>query len=220
MPNINDIQVLEGLEPIRLRPKMYVGELGRNHPEIYARLLEWAFGPGVQAARETKKPVTISIDIGDKYQGLGIFFRVEDNGPGMSVEPHPFKLEPMASYLVSHLFAGHSGYRFDNGGLGILNGLCSRFSVEVYQDGKAWFQSFEKGKSQGPMQVIGESNWHGNAFNILPDRELLENPMMDINLIKQLAKDAVSEGQGLVDVDMRLGADPKVLRFDWKPSPK
>jgi len=161
-----DIQVLEGLDPVRKRPGMYIGSTGLaglHHLiwEVVDNSVDEAM-----AGYCDKIVVTLLPDGG---------CRVEDNGRGIPVDPYTsgqHKGKSAAEVVLTVLHAGGKfggdGYKVSGGlhgvGVSVVNALSERLTIEVDRDGKRWFQEYAKGgKPQGKMQVVGDTPKRGRT---------------------------------------------------------
>ncbi len=161
-----DIQVLEGLDPVRKRPGMYIGSTGLAglHHLIW-EVVDNAVDEAM-AGYCTRIGITLLADGG---------CRVDDNGRGIPVDPYPsgpHKGKSAAEVVLTVLHAGGKfggeGYKVSGGlhgvGVSVVNALSERLLVEVDRDGKRYFQEYAKGgKPQGKMAVVGETPKRGRA---------------------------------------------------------
>ena len=168
----SSIEVLEGLEPVRKRPGMYIGgtdERALHH--LFAEVLDNAMDEAV--ARHAKL-ITVDLDA----DGV---LSVRDDGRGIPVDPHP--KHPGKSALEVVMTVLHSGGKFSgkayetSGGLhgvgvSVVNALSDRLDVTVWRDGFEWKQSFSRGLPQGPIQQIGPSRKRGTLIRFHPDEEI------------------------------------------------
>jgi len=168
----SSIEVLEGLEPVRKRPGMYIGgtdERALHH--LFAEVLDNAMDEAV--ARHAKL-ITVDLDA----DGV---LSVRDDGRGIPVDPHP--KHPGKSALEVVMTVLHSGGKFSgkayetSGGLhgvgvSVVNALSDRLDVTVWRDGSEWKQSFSRGLPQGPIQQIGPSKKRGTLIRFHPDEEI------------------------------------------------
>src|SRR6201747_3011579 len=168
-----DIEVLEGLEPVRRRPGMYIGgtdEKALHH--LFAEVID-------NAMDEALAGHASFIEVEMNADG---FLTVTDNGRGIPVDPHP--KFPKKSALEVIMCTLHSGGKFDSkvyetsGGLhgvgvSVTNALSDRMEVEVARDQKLYRMVFERGKPKGKLQDAGKApNRRGTTVRFHPDPEI------------------------------------------------
>ena len=167
------IEVLEGLEPVRKRPGMYIGgtdERAMHH--LVAEVLDNSMDEAVAGHADT-----IYLEL---LEGNRILIR--DNGRGIPVDPHPkFKNKSALEVILTTL---HSGGKFDSkvyatsGGLhgvgvSVVNALSDELTVEVARDRQAWTQSFSRGKATNKLKSAGPApNRRGTTVTFHPDPEI------------------------------------------------
>ncbi|HUE18512.1 MAG TPA: ATP-binding protein, partial [Stellaceae bacterium] len=164
-----DIEVLEGLEPVRKRPGMYIGgtdERALHH--LFAEVIDNAMDEAV-AGHATFIEVVME---------EGGWLAVTDNGRGMPVDPHA--KFPGLSALEVIMTMLHSGGKFSgkayetSGGLhgvgvSVVNALSERVEVVVWKDGFEWRQTFSRGRPTSKLERIAPSRRHGTALTFTPD---------------------------------------------------
>src|SRR3954466_2606340 len=164
-----DIEVLEGLEPVRRRPGMYIGgtdERALHH--LFAEVLDNSMDEAV--ARHAKL-IEVNLDADGALT-------VKDDGRGIPVDPHP--KHPGKSALEVILTVLHSGGKFSgkayetSGGLhgvgvSVVNALSERVEVTAWKDGFEWRQAFTRGKPIGGIEKLGPTRKHGTALTFAPD---------------------------------------------------
>jgi topoisomerase-4 subunit B len=169
-----DIEVLEGLEPVRKRPGMYIGgtdERALHH--LFAEVLDNSMDEAVAGHAKV-------IEV--RYHADGRL-TVRDDGRGIPVDPHP--KHPGKSALEVIMTVLHSGGKFSgkayetSGGLhgvgiSVVNALSEKLEVTVWRDGFEWRQMFARGKPLAPLQQVGPSKrgQKGTAITFLPDTEI------------------------------------------------
>src|SRR6201988_1105139 len=168
-----DIEVLEGLEPVRRRPGMYIGGTdGKGLHHLSAEVIDNAMDEALAGHADW-------IDVSMAADG---FVTVVDNGRGMPVDPHP--KFPKKSALEVIMCTLHAGGKFDSkvyetsGGLhgvgvSVTNALSERVEVEVARGGKLYGMSFERGIPQGKLKDMGRTpNRRGTSVRFKPDPKI------------------------------------------------
>jgi topoisomerase-4 subunit B len=164
-----DIEVLEGLEPVRKRPGMYIGgtdERALHH--LFAEVLDNAMD---EAVAGHARLIEVSLDADGQLS-------VKDDGRGIPVDPHP--KHPGKSALEVIMTVLHSGGKFSgkayetSGGLhgvgvSVVNALSERVEVTAWKDGFEWRQAFTRGKPLGGIEKLGPTKKHGTAIAFNPD---------------------------------------------------
>ncbi len=168
----SSIEVLEGLEPVRKRPGMYIGgtdEKAMHH--LFAEALDNAMD---EAVAGHAKAIWVELDA-DGY------LTVRDDGRGIPVDPHP--KYPGKSALEVVMTVLHSGGKFTTGayetsgglhgvGISVVNALSERLEVTIWRDGYEWQQNFSKGHALGSVEQVGPSKKRGTRERFLPDPEI------------------------------------------------
>ncbi len=168
-----DIEVLEGLEPVRRRPGMYIGGTDENAlHHMAAEILDNAMDEAV-AGHATRIEVTLEAD------GR---LSVTDNGRGIPIDPHPkFKNKSALEVILTTLHSGGkfggSAYTTSGGlngvGLSVVNALSIELEVEVARDKQLYAQSFARGEPQGKLRKLGgATNRRGSSIRFLPDPKI------------------------------------------------
>ncbi|WP_024509752.1 DNA topoisomerase IV subunit B [Bradyrhizobium sp. ARR65] len=168
-----DIEVLEGLEPVRRRPGMYIGgtdEKALHH--LFAEVIDNSMDEAL-AGHATFIEVELSADG---------FLTVTDNGRGIPVDPHP--KFPKKSALEIIMCTLHAGGKFDSKvyetsgglhgvGISVVNALSTRLEVEVARGQKLYRMAFERGHPKGKLEDLGKiSNRRGTKIRFKPDPEI------------------------------------------------
>lgn len=178
------IQVLEGLDPVRKRPGMYIGSTdtrGLHH-------LIWEVVDN--SIDEAMAGYCSHIDI-KLHQDNSI--SVEDNGRGIPVEKHPqtgiSTVETVLTVLHAGGKFGGGGYKVSGGlhgvGVSVVNALSSRTEVTVERDGGKHFVAFEKGEPVEPLGKIGDSDKNGTLVQFWPDDTIFETTEYDFATVKK-----------------------------------
>jgi topoisomerase IV subunit B len=205
-----DIEVLEGLEPVRRRPGMYIGgtdEKALHH--LFAEVIDNSMDEAV-AGHATWIDVTLASDG---------FLTITDNGRGIPVDPHPkFKDKSALEVILTTL---HAGGKFDSkvyetsGGLhgvgvSVVNALSEELVVEVARSRKLFRQVFRRGQPQGPLEFVGDTqNRRGTQVRFKPDEQIFgkDAKFLPARLLKMARSKAYLFG----GVEIRWNCAPELL---------
>jgi DNA gyrase subunit B len=168
------IKVLEGLEAVRKRPHMYIGDVGERglHHLVY-EVVDNSVDEAM-AGRAREIAVTIHVDGS---------LTVLDDGSGIPVGPHPTVPDmDTLDVVMTKLHAGgkfeSNAYKVSGGlhGVGVtcVNALSEWMKVEVYREGKVWAQRYERGAPAGKVEPVGETQRHGTKVTFKPDATIFE----------------------------------------------
>ena len=200
-----DIEVLEGLDPVRKRPGMYIGstdEYGLH--QLAAEVIDNAMDEAVNG---------FASRIEVRLAGDGSL-TVTDNGRGIPVDPHPKAKNKSALEVI--LTTLHSGGKFSgksyqtSGGLhgvgvSVVNALSEWLDVEVVRDGERWQQRYLRGKPNGKLKKAGSvKNRRGTTITFLPDPEVFGNAQFKPEQVYGMAK---SKAYLYGDVEIRWRCD-------------
>jgi topoisomerase-4 subunit B len=206
-----DIEVLEGLEPVRRRPGMYIGgtdEKALHH--LFAEVIDNAMDEAL-AGHASFIEVELSADG---------YLTVTDNGRGIPVDPHP--KFPKKSALEVIMCTLHSGGKFDSkvyetsGGLhgvgvSVVNALSARLEVEVARGQKLYRMAFERGHPKGKLEDLGKiNNRRGTKIRFKPDGEIFGGKATFKP--QRLFKMARSKAYLFGGVEIRWHCDPSLLK--------
>ena len=209
----SSIEVLEGLEPVRRRPGMYVGgtdERALHH--LAAEVLDNAMDEAV-AGHATR--IEVVLEPGDRLT-------ITDNGRGIPVDPHP--RFPDRSALEVILSTLHSGGKFagkayaTSGGLhgvgvSVVNALSSDTVVEVARDRKLFRQRFSRGQTLGPLEEVGAApNRRGTTVSFTPDTQIF-GPELHFKPAR-LHRLARSKAYLFAGVEIRWRCAPEIIADD------
>ncbi|MBR3230978.1 type IIA DNA topoisomerase subunit B [Candidatus Saccharibacteria bacterium] len=205
----SEIRVLEGLEPVRLRPGMYIGSTG--YDGLHHLIKEIADNSIDEAIAGFANKIEITI-----LKDGGI--RVDDNGRGIPVDIHPKTKKSTLETVLTVLHAGgkfgDGGYKVSSGlhgvGSSVVNALSSRMLAEVYRDGKTHHIEFDTGKPTTDLQVSkGSPRESGTSITFYPDPTIFkETTTFDYDWISNYARHQAYLTKGILITvrDERTGA--------------
>jgi topoisomerase-4 subunit B len=204
-----DIEVLEGLEPVRKRPGMYIGgtdERAMHH--LVAEVLDNAMDEATSGQADT---ITVELMAGNRIL-------IRDNGRGIPVDPHP--RFPKQSALEVVLTTLHAGGKFDDkvygtaGGLhgvgvSVVNALSDELVVEVARDREAWTQTYARGKPITKLKSLGAApNRRGTSITFHPDPQIFGAAKFNPERLYRVAR---SKSYLFSGVEIRWRCDPSLL---------
>ncbi len=167
----DNIQILKGLEAVRKRPAMYIGDItSRGLHHLVYEIVDNSIDEAM-AGYATK--ITVSIEKDESII-------VEDNGRGIPVDIHPTEKIPAAEVVMTMLHAGgkfdKSSYKVSGGlhgvGASVVNALSEYCSLEISRDGNIYFQEYERGIVKNKIKVIGKSKKTGTITKFLADSKI------------------------------------------------
>ena len=202
----SNIQVLEGLEAVRKRPSMYIGDThvkGLHH--LVSEVVDNSIDEALAGFCDT-------IDVVIEQDNS---IRVTDNGRGIPVDEHE-KLHKSALEVVMTVL--HAGGKFDKGsykvsgglhgvGVSCVNALSDYLRAEVHRDGKVYMQEYSQGKPKAPVAVVGTcgEQEHGTSVLFHPDGEIFQTTIYDYSILATRLRDLayLNAGVKLTLTDMR-----------------
>ena len=201
-----DLQVLEGLDAVRMRPGMYIGSTGARG--LHHMLWEIVDNATDEAANGFARRVEVTLYPDGSAE-------VDDDGRGVPVDNHPKLGISGVEVVYTVLHAGgkfnHENYRFSGGlhgvGASVVNALSEWLCVDVYKEYRHYrmrFHSFAdksgkiiSGRPEGPLQDVGATRRHGTVVRFLPDARVFQETRFNGDTIAQHLKDLAYLNQGI-----------------------
>ena len=206
----SQIQVLEGLEAVRVRPSMYIGNTGiRGLHHLVYEIVDNSIDEALAGFCDS---ILITIHEDNSIS-------VKDNGRGIPVDIHEKTGRPAVEVALTVLHAGGKfgggGYKVSGGlhgvGMSVVNALSEWLTVKVARNGKIYFQSYQRGVPDADLKVIGKADHTGTEISFLPDSAIFDVEDMSfqkdilIPRIRELAY--LNKGISIQVVDERDGSD-------------
>src|SRR5260221_1688187 len=212
-----DISVLEGLEPVRLRPGMYIGSTGSRglHHLIYEVV-----------DNSVDEALAGRCDLIEVVLHPDNSVTVRDDGSGIPVDVMPEQGLPALTVVLTKLHAGGKfggeGYKVSGGlhgvGVSVVNALSEWLIAEVRQGGKAYRQEFARGVPQGDMEITGDAAEEetGTTISFMPDAEIFEEIDIDAGTVSQRLRETAFLTKGLRIKLTDERADGKTVEFHYE----
>jgi DNA gyrase subunit B len=209
------IKVLEGLEAVRKRPAMYIGNTGSGglHHLVY-EVVDNSIDEA-QAGFCTRIEVTIHIDNS---------VTVVDDGRGIPVDMHPTENKPAAEVVLTLL---HAGGKFDNDtykvsgglhgvGVSVVNALSEFLDLEIWRDGLVYEMRFERGKTVGAFRQTGTTKRRGTKVHFRPDTTVFEETAFSFDTLSQRLRELAFLNEGVTIVIEDERAENRRHEFSYK----
>ncbi|MEO0102538.1 MAG: DNA topoisomerase (ATP-hydrolyzing) subunit B [candidate division WOR-3 bacterium] len=176
------IHILKGLEAVRRRPAMYIGDVGIRG--LHHLLSEVVDNSVDEALANFCTEIRVTLHKDDSIS-------VEDNGRGIPVDLHPTEKKPALEVVMTML---HTGAKFEgkvytiSGGLhgvgvSVVNALSEYLEAYVYRDGKIYYQRYERGETKTNLQIKGKTTKVGTKVVFRPDKKIFKKVDMDYDLV-------------------------------------
>jgi DNA gyrase subunit B len=210
-----DITVLEGLEPVRKRPGMYIGSTGiRGLHQLVNEVVDNAVDEAL-AGRNDRAEVTLHPDNS---------VTVRDWGSGIPVDVMKDQGLPALTVVLTKLHAGgkfgQGGYKVSGGlhgvGVSVVNALSEWLIAEVHRDGAIYRQEFARGVPTGKMKKVGPTNETGTLISFLPDPEVFDEVEFSAETLTQRLREMafLTKGLTIVMTDERAGGEQVEFHYE------
>ena len=206
----SQIQVLEGLEAVRKRPGMYIGSTGpRGLHHLVYEIVDNSIDEALQGYCDR---IYVSLNEDGSVT-------VKDDGRGIPVETHPktgkSTLETVLTVLHAGGKFGGGGYKVSGGlhgvGISVVNALSKWLVADVYRNGKIYRQTYEKGITTSPLEVVCESHHTGTIINFMPDETIFDEIEFKYETLEHRLRELsfLNKGVKIVFEDKREGSERK-----------